>query len=242
MDRIVARFSSQLEFNRAIGLLEGKNIPHQKREFGYNPYPTPIPNASIGEITVDGTDRDAFVEVLSADKDSGNLVVVETIREVAVNKSKNKLVLKLFLVVFILGTVIASGLAYKYLKMAESAYYSKNFDYEWSFDNSTLYTRDTLNGQIVSTCWDKNYNHNFEKCEGIDYLGNITLSIDADEDGYYEQTHHFNKERKLTGEYHDRDHDGFLEYYATYLESKDTLLFLDANMNGIWEMEIKPFK
>lgn len=137
----------------------------------------------------------------------------------------------------VIYALLASILCYKYWHFYQLSSFSKNFESNWSADNSVLCTKVIKTQEISSMFYDKNLDANWEMTETYNQNRLQNKVIDQNEDGFWDKSYQYDDKNNIIEQIEDRDKDTFWDNMFMVLENGDTLHFEDANRNGVWELK-----
>jgi len=147
--------------------------------------------------------------------------------------SKNNNIL---LNILILYAVVMTIFSFKYYDYYRENNNDNNFTYKLSHDNTSLKVRRSSTNELFAIYYDKNYDYNYEKIEGIHKGRIIAEWIDENEDGIPELEKWYGTDGSTACLYKDLNEDGINDSVIIILENNDTLNFVDYNKNGKLEL------
>ena len=113
----------------------------------------------------------------------------------------------------------------------------KHYRFEWNTAGTELSVVHKAQGVAYTRYIDDNADFNYERLEVYtdpQVLGSV--SVDADEDGFFEKTIFYSAAGDYAGMSVDTAGNRFSEFMEFVLESGDTIRFTDRNRNGMLEL------
>lgn len=220
------------DFNTLVNRLEAEGIPNIISAHQDSVFPALDTTQNFGEIRVHSEDKAKITRLLEElPFDVRLLEVAEEETTDTPQKSPNYLAI-------VLGIALALCLL-AYIRdhriLARSSA-DKNYWYEWSTSGDALEVRSKSSGIVHSRYFDENFDLNYEKAETYIYPDVLnTVSLDEDEDGFFDKTIFYTADGQYVGSSGDTTGQKFLDYMEIIIETGDTLHFEDQNENGIWE-------
>lgn len=230
MKKILIESTNEVSHNLLIDAFSNQGINFSQRILSDASFPS-VSGTAYAEISISYKylkEVEAVLEALSE----------EDYRLRITNDSSGKG--KFSRIALIVYSIVVTLLLFKYWHINYLNTIDKNFVIKWNHSNVALSYTDKKNGKLVSRFIDENYDNNFERFEGyVNSIGPSTVSLDKDENGYYEETFFFDFYGKPTGMGIDKDADGSFDYYELITDENDTLKFEDKNHNGRMEWSNK---
>jgi hypothetical protein len=233
METITFKIEREVDFYNIISVLDEMQIPHSTKKYSDSAFPFLGQSRVYAEISVDPQYGPAVKDVIEGKTEVSTPQKDNMGPEMPAIKKTDKL--KLALIIY---AVLATALLIKYWHMSYIYTHAKNFTYDWSLDNSTLYMNSKETGRTIQASYDNNYDLNFEDIRYHSKKGaQITRFSDFNEDGYFEEIEFFNQQGASTGRQFDSDNNGISERMEIELESGETLIFTDKNQDGTFEKD-----
>lgn len=231
MGNITFTIENEQDCNRITGLLEEAEIPYAIRKYSDSTFPSFGQGRPYAEITVDESQKDKLQTLFSEEQE---VLVSNNVENPAPKKKYN--ILQIALIIY---AVIATILLLKYVHLNTISTYSKNYHYQWNYNNTVLAMISKKTGKTLTKWFDVNYDFNYEFTQEYSNNGDRTEIFDFNEDGFNESVYYYNKYNQLVGKSFDWDADGVYDQHETILENKDTLVFTDKDANGWSELSHK---
>jgi hypothetical protein len=205
----------------------------QERVISDSSFPSLNDLNGISEVTISIKEDSGLISILSKQEYKGKI----ELRVLDIKPSKKVDKLKVGLIIYaILITILF--LRFWYLDYLNSS--DKNFEYKW---NTNLTRQDVTNKKtqkIESSYFDENYDFNYElQYSYFNGKGPVMVRRDKDENGYAEVVEFYNLEGNLYAYYQDLNNDAWFDYSYLIIEGGDTLLLVDSDMNGFYEIKKK---
>jgi len=225
MHQRVIQIENELEWIQVQGILEENDIPFMSSQIKNTAFPDLHTDRKYSQIVIpDEYSRQYFKLV---DNEYPNQIIASD------NKTGNT---KLWLYLLIVYGLVMSLLLLKYYQISQRESSSKNFVYERSTDNTYFSVKNKQSNELVAIFTDSNFDNNEEKIESYSAGQRYILQLDADENGTFEEFNFFSPQGELSGKSIDSNQDGRLNIISIVLENKDTLLLVDENSNGFFEI------
>ncbi len=232
MKQVTYRIESELHFQRIVSALEESGISFTTRIYSDSSFPSITQNDAFGDVTVGAESESELRSLIEKLTNAQPARIGETTSN-GVGTWK-----KIWRAGIIAYAVVLTMICLRFWYLHSLIREDKNNMYEWTFDGRELITRSKATDHILHTSEDANFDKNFELSFSYSNQG-ILLSrwVDYNEDGFYEETIFYDLKGRLTGVQFDRDNDGIVEEATIFLENKDTLKLIDADQNGIFELQ-----
>ncbi len=131
--------------------------------------------------------------------------------------------------------LIATVLCAKYYYQSGEALVDPNFDLRWNASSTQLSYYKKSNGELVFRHFDQDYDWVYERLETYQSGIIIERYLDANSDGFYEESINYDVDGQYTGKWLDRNGDTYYDYGEIVLENADTIRLVDQNGNGVFE-------
>lgn len=227
MSKVVFKIADNILFQKIIIHLEENNIEYFARKMDDSAFPVLNQEQEIEVSEKFADEVSKFLE-----EDVQKVIVEEPNNPIASKPSKNN---NFFIIALSIYAIVISLVALRYWYISQKI--DKNFDYQWSADNTTLTLRNKYIKGFVVKYYDANYDDNWEKVEAFSNGDLKSISVDLNENGLLEKTTDFNSLGEINGIYDDDDENGIFDRSLIILENGDTLSFVDTNKNGVMELK-----
>lgn len=227
MSEIVVYIENELEWIRVTNLLKDSDFPYNANKVSDATFPS-LSQADKYEIVISANDYDDFLKLVGK---------VYPIKRIDPEPAAPQPRTSRFKTALVLYSLIMTILFVKYFYIERSNSTDKNFEYEWSLDNSKLTISHKKTGDLSAIYYDTNYDLNYEKVVAYHKGTKTSASFDKDEDGQIEHEVVYDKTGRIIGVNTDYDGDGFFDYGLMLLENGDSLEFMDQNKNGVFQLK-----
>lgn len=218
-------------FDSFTKALKDKGVPHIVKEQGVSTFSNLVEQQFFGQIEI----QETYGPILK-------LILPQYSSKVAVNKKEiqTKPRYSLKNIAFFSYALIITLLFMKYWDIDRKMSSDKHFEYRWNSFNTVMKSYYHGSEEASGFYYDKNHDNNFERIVEYGTLSPGTVSYyDDNEDGFWDEMTYKNKSRtELYEAWYNDDGDRYFEKSIFILEgTRDTMIFTDKNVNGIWEFQ-----
>ncbi len=215
--------SNEVELAEVISILEAHSIDYRIHDESSTAFPSIKGDRSI---MISEVDYPLFAKNIN--------INFRTSKIARTQMRKNGMDLRVL--ALIVYSIIMTFMFLKYYDYYRKMNYDKNTYYELDSSNN-LILKDKSTNLLLQKFIDRNFDENFEKVIGYAKSKKIIESIDENENGHYENHVYFGLDGEIIGTAIDVDEDGLLDESTNVLEDGRTIIFVDKNKNGKYEME-----
>lgn len=219
---------NEIEFLKVKQLLEANEIPVMSNQIQDSAFPVLDNKRNAYQLIIPEEFSSKYFRIIESDYPN-KIIEIE-------QKDKNPRT-KLWFFLMIGYGLIMSFLFLKYFDINRKNSSDKNFNYQWSLDNTELSLVNKESKKVSAIYMDKNFDLNYEKTLGYFKGKIVSESIDKDENGIYEEIQFFDLKGNSAGKSLDTDQDGIYETSIMVLENEEEIVFEDKNANGLYEIK-----
>lgn len=221
----IIQIENEIEWIEVQRILERNDIPFMSNQVQNTAFPDLNTHKKYHQIVIPDQCSEQYFNLI----ESGYPNKIITLDE----KTGSSKLLLYFIIAY---GVVMSLLFLKYYQVSQRGVSSKNFVYEWSTDSTQSFTKSKQSNELLAVFTDRNFDDNYEKIESYS-TGQIYITqLDIDENGTFEEFNFFSTQGEFSGKSTDTNQDGRLNTILIVLENRDTLLLIDENSNGFFEI------
>ena len=228
MKEFKLNIDSQIELDELIRYLKETEIEFEIVFNNDSVMPVFNQEAPYAIVKIDNEYKKLLEEIyLKVQEELSNKVEIE-------NKGKKYNFKYLALLVY---AVIITVTAAKYWAIVNRDDVLSDFKFVWNYNGTKLETIDKRTGRVISETHDVNFNANYEKT--YIYSPNLKLRYvlnDLNDNGYLNEIFTYNDNKELTSIEYDFNNDGLFDQIEYYLKNGDTLIVVDKESNGNFEI------
>lgn len=229
MNHRIFQLSNEIEWLEVISVLESNSIPYSTSEKKNSSFPVLDLSSNQYRIAIPESFTGKFNEIIGSGYQNE---LVKSDDGATKSKSKSKVWTYLLIGYAVLMTL----LFVKYYAIWSRSADDKNFTYRWNIQGTKLDMINKETKRIQSRFTDSNFDLNYEKFETFHNGRLVTISIDRDENGVYEESLFFSNNGADAGYSKGVNQDGLIDTLVIVLDGGRIQTLVDVDKDGLLEV------